>query len=79
MRDKFNRKTVLKDHGVIAYVPSRLPRILSFLITGALFAAALFLTFSQASAVERDDAGNVSAHDALLLPVRQTAELGGQK
>jgi len=46
---------VLKNHGVIAYTPSRLPGIFSFLLTGALFTAALLLTFSQALADDPDE------------------------
>lgn len=49
MSDCFNRKaqSIVKNHGVIAHTPSHLPGILSFLFTGALFAAALLLTSSQ--------------------------------
>jgi hypothetical protein len=55
MTDYFNRKTqpVLKNHGVVAYTPSRLPGIFSFVLTGALFIAALLLAFGQAFA-DRD-------------------------
>jgi hypothetical protein len=46
MSSSFDRNTqrIAKDHGVIALTPSRLPAIFSFLLTGALFAAALLLT-----------------------------------
>jgi len=56
MNDDLNRKAqlVLKNHGVIAYTPSRWPGIFSFLLTGALFTAALLLTFSQSFADDRD-------------------------
>ena len=62
MNDHFDRKSkrVLKNHGVITYTPSRLPGIFSFLLTGALFAAALLLSLSQALA-NGDDEG--SHHD----------------
>jgi hypothetical protein len=43
-------RRVLTNHGVISYMPSRLPAILSFALTGALFTAALLLTFGQALA-----------------------------
>ncbi|MGK2923592.1 MAG: hypothetical protein ACSLE4_12575 [Methyloceanibacter sp.] len=46
---------VLKNHGVIAYTPSRMPAIFSFLLTGALFTAALLMSFGHALANDRDD------------------------
>lgn len=46
---------VLKNHGVIAYTPSRLPGIFSFLLTGALFTAALLMSFGQVLADDGDD------------------------
>jgi hypothetical protein len=73
MSDDFNRKTkrVLKNRGVIAYTPSRLPGILSFLLTAALFTAALLLTFSQAHADDRDDGRYFSARYVPLSSARQ--------
>ncbi|ODS03219.1 hypothetical protein AUC71_01105 [Methyloceanibacter marginalis] len=46
---------VLKNHGVIAYTPSRMPAIFSFLLTGALFTAALLMSFGQVLADDGDD------------------------
>jgi len=43
-------RSPLQHRGVISHTPSRLPGILSFLLTGALFTAVLFLTLSQARA-----------------------------
>jgi len=40
-------RRVLQNHGVISYTPSRLPAVFSFVLTGALFTAALLLTFGQ--------------------------------
>lgn len=57
---------VLKNHGVIAYTPSRMPGIFSFLLTGALFTAALLLTFTQATA-DDSDAGR-TYYDRYALP-----------
>lgn len=37
----------MKNHGIISHTPSRWPGILSFLITGTLFAAVLILTLSH--------------------------------
>jgi hypothetical protein len=51
MHDEFDRsRSTLKHHGVITHTASRLPGIVSFLLTGALFAAALILTLSQTHA-----------------------------
>jgi hypothetical protein len=49
MNDRSNPRTqfLLKNHGVIAYTPSRFVGIFSFLLTGALFAAALLLTLNS--------------------------------
>jgi hypothetical protein len=55
MNDYFDRKSPrILHHGVIAYMPSRIPGIFSFLVTGALFAAALLLLV-QAFASEPDE------------------------
>lgn len=43
-------RSPLQNHVVISHTRSRLPGILSFLLTGALFAAALLLTITQAHA-----------------------------
>jgi len=48
-----------------------LPGILSFLLTAALFTAALLLTFSQAHADDRDDGRYFSARYVPLLSARQ--------
>lgn len=60
MNDKFDRSSrgFLKSRGVITHTPSSLPGIFSFLLTGALFAAALILTFSQALAGGYDEGRN---------------------
>lgn len=43
-------RSPLLNHGVISHTRGRLPDILSFLLTGALFAAALLLSITQAHA-----------------------------
>lgn len=59
MHDEFDRsRSILKHHGVITHTASRLPGIVSFLFTGALFAAALILALSQAHA----GGGDVGLH-----------------
>jgi len=52
-----NPKTqfALKNHGVIAYTPSRLVGILSFLFTGALFTAVMLLTLQPAFGADREE------------------------
>jgi hypothetical protein len=58
MNAPLNPKTqfLLKNHGVIAYTPSRLVGILSFLLTGGLFTAVLLLTLKPAFGDEREEA-----------------------
>jgi len=75
MDDPFNRKTqrVLKNHGVIAHTPSRLPGIFSFLLTGALLTAALLLTFSERS--QKTALITTGAHGCCQLI--KTPEAGG--
>jgi len=67
VNDDFSRKAqrVLKNHGVITYTPSRWPGIFSFLLTGALFTAALLLTFTQSFADDRDEGRHCYDRDAL--------------
>lgn len=48
-----NPRSSLQTRGVISRTRSRVPGILSFLLTGALFAAVLILTFTQARAGSR--------------------------
>lgn len=48
---------VLMNHGVISYTPSRMPGIFSFVLTGALFTAALLLSLGHALANDGDDGG----------------------
>jgi len=43
-------RSPLQNHGVISHTRGRLSGILSFLLTGALFAAALLLSITQAHA-----------------------------
>lgn len=77
MNDDFDRKSrgALKHRGVIARTPSRLPGIVSFLLTGALFAAALILTFSQAHAGGDDD----GLHRGVALPSLACREVQGRE
>lgn len=49
-----NPRSSLQTRGVISRTRSRLPGVLSFLLTGALFAAVLLLTFTHARAGSRD-------------------------
>jgi hypothetical protein len=73
MSDYVNRKSqrVLKAHGVISHTPSRLPAVVSFLLTGALFTAALLWTLSQAHTAERGDCQYLSVRYVPLLSARQ--------
>ncbi|MGD8355727.1 MAG: hypothetical protein PVJ46_10055 [Methyloceanibacter sp.] len=49
MTDSLDHKSrgALKNRGVIAYMPRRSIGVFSFLLTGAVFAAALILTLSR--------------------------------
>jgi hypothetical protein len=64
---------VLKSHGVISYTPSRMPQVLSFVLTAALFLGAFLLTFGHALADDRntnptgDPVGNYY-YDRYALP-----------
>jgi len=40
-------RTAMMNHGIISHTSSRWPGIVSFLITGALFAAVLVLTLTH--------------------------------
>jgi hypothetical protein len=59
-------RRALKTHGIIAYAPNRLPGIVSSAFTGALFMAALLLSFSQAHAGEQGGVRNYSARHVPL-------------
>ena len=65
---------VLKSHGVvISHAPSRVPQVLSFVLTAALFLGAFLLTFGHAIADDRntDPTGNPTGnyyYDRYALP-----------
>jgi len=67
-------RQALKSHGVvISYAPSRMPGILSFVLTAALFLSAFLATFAHALADDRntnptgDPVGNYY-YDRYALP-----------
>jgi hypothetical protein len=68
MNARLNPKTqfILKNHGVIAYTPSRLVGILSFLLTGALLTAVLLLTLKPAFGDDREEGRHHYDRNALL-------------